>query len=67
MNLYVYLVLGNVLSYLLCLCTFICFTVGEWETFLSIALYVLTCEEIDNKATLTFDFDNVLGTVWDAS
>ena len=22
----------NVLSYLLCLCTFICFTVAEWET-----------------------------------
>ena len=32
---------------------FICFTVGEWETFFSIPLYVLTCKVIDNKATLT--------------
>ena len=30
---------------------FICFTVGE--NVLSIPLYVLTCKEIDNKATLT--------------
>src|SRR4029434_5435401 len=32
---------------------FICFTVGEWEKFFSIPLYVLTCKVIDNKATLT--------------
>ena len=36
--------------YMSCL---ICFTVGEWETFFSIPLYVLTCKVIDNKATLT--------------
>src|SRR4029434_10910932 len=40
-----------------CACALICFTVGEWETFFSIPLYVLTCKVIDNKATLTFDFD----------
>src|SRR4029434_4962484 len=36
-----------------CACALICFTVGEWETFFSIPLYVLTCKVIDNKATLT--------------
>ena len=33
-----------------CACALICFTVGEWETFFSIPLYVLTCKVIDNKA-----------------
>ena len=41
-----------------CACALICFTVGEWETFFSIPLYVLTCKVIDNKATLTFDFQH---------
>ena len=36
-----------------CACALICFTVGEWETFFSIPLYVLTCKVIDNKATLS--------------
>ena len=40
-----------------CACALICFTVGEWETVLSIPLYVLTCKVIDNKATLTLTFD----------
>ena len=31
---------------------FICFTVGEWETFLSIPC-MSDMQEIDNKATLT--------------
>ena len=30
---------------------------GRVGNVLSIPLYVLTCKEIDNKATLTFDFD----------
>ena len=41
---------------------FICFTVGEWETFLSIPC-MSDMQEIDNKATLTltFDFDDACG------
>ena len=36
---------------------FYMFHPGRVGNVLSIPLYVLTCEEIDNKATLTFDFD----------
>ena len=52
MYLYVY---NYMYTYLICCCAcaLICFTVGEWETFFSIPLYVLTCKVIDNKATLT--------------
>ena len=56
MLLYMYLYVYNYMyTYLICCCAcaLICFTVGEWETFFSIPLYVLTCKVIDNKATLT--------------
>ena len=38
---------------------FICFTVGEWETFLSIPC-MSDMQEIDNKATLTLTLTYLL-------
>ena len=55
LNVYNYMYMYIYMSCLICCCAcaLICFTVGEWETFFSIPLYVLTCKVIDNKATLT--------------
>src|SRR4029434_4721245 len=57
-----YLVLGNMSCLICCACALYMFHRGRVGNVLSIPLYALTCEEIDNKATLTITlnpFSNV--------